>query len=168
MKRALLAILAVGLFALADPSAAQLIDTRPEKFFEYITVADPYKEWQAWPGKDGPYRGEAAYGHGTLIMTYVNLPALRSISRKNGMADGSIIVVENYSENVLQTLTTMYKVNGFNRDGGDWYWLEATPAGRIINSGKVQACVDCHRARAANDYIWTGEVVKGKYKGGAP
>jgi hypothetical protein len=162
VRKVLLVTLAVGLVVVARPLTAQLIDIKAEKFIEYITVADPYREWQTWPGKHKLYQGKATYGHGALITTYVNRAASRSMEEKSGMADGSIIVVENYdAAKKLQTLTTMYKVKGFNPQGGDWYWVEATPKGEIINSGKVQACIDCHRVQAENDYIRTGEAVKG-------
>ena len=91
-------------------------------------------------------------------------PPFESIAEKRGMADGSIIVVGNYNaDKTLAGLTTMYKVEGYNPEAGDWYWVEATPSGKVMRSGKVQPCIDCHRAQAGNDYIWTGKVVKGKY-----
>jgi hypothetical protein len=164
VKKVLLAVFAIGLIVIARPLTAQLIEIKAEKFIEYITVANPYREWQMWPGKDRLYQGRAPYGHGALITIYVNLTASRSIAEKNGMADGSIIVVENYdAAKKLQTLTSMYRVKGFNPDGDDWYWVETTAKGSILSSGKAQACIDCHRAQAKNDFIWTGEVVEGKY-----
>ena len=166
MKKVSLFLLAVGLIAIANPLMAQLIELKAEKFIEYITVANPYREWQMWPGKGRFHQGSPLYGHGTLITTYANLTAQKSIKEMKGMADGSIVVTENYDANkILQGITSMYKVKGYNPDGGDWYWVEATPRGAVLNSGKSQPCIDCHQAQAGNDYIWTGEVVKGKYIG---
>ena len=171
MRKVLLAALAAGLLAVATPSPAQLThrDIKAEDFIEYITVAKPYTEWQTWPGTGKFYKGRAPHGHGVLITAYVNRTALRSIAEKRGMADGSIIVVGNYNaDKTFAGLTTMYKVEGYNPEAGDWYWVEATPSGKVMRSGKVQPCIDCHRAQAGNDYIWTGEVVKGKYNKTVP
>ncbi len=80
------------------------------------------------------------------------------------MAQSSIIVTENYNaDKSLAGITAMYKVAGYNPDAGDWYWVQATPGGKVTTFGKVQPCIDCHRAQAKNDYIWTDEVVKGEY-----
>jgi hypothetical protein len=138
---------------------------KAEDFIEYITVADPYSKWQMWPGTGKLHEGKSPHGHGALVSIYVNRAAYRSIGEKKGMADGSIIVVENYdSGKNLTGLTTMYKVNGYNRGAADWYWMAATPEGKAQRSGKVQPCIDCHTAQAKNDYIWTGEVVGGQFR----
>ena len=166
MRKLPLAALVAGLIAFAQPAPTQLTyhEMKAEKFIEYITVADPYTDWQTWPGKGKFYKARADYGHAEILTTYVNRVALRSIAGKNGMADGSIIVTENYTtDKTLAGLTTMYKVAGYNPKASDWYWVEATPTGRVLRFGKVQACIDCHRAQAENDYIWSEEVVKGKY-----
>ena len=172
MRKVLLAGLAAALIAVPKPSLTQITyhGLKAEEFIEYITVADPYTKWQVWPGGDKLQEGRAPHGHGVLVTTYVNPAAFRSITEGKGMAEGSIIVLENYdSDRNLTGLTTMYKVGGYNAGAGDWYWVEAKPGGEVVRFGKVQPCIDCHRAQAKNDYIWTGEVVKGGYaKGAAP
>ena len=86
MRKVLLAALAAGLLAVAIPSPAQLTrhDVKAEDFIEYITVANPYTEWQTWPGTGKFYKGRAPHGHGVLITTYVNRTALRVNRRKEG------------------------------------------------------------------------------------
>jgi hypothetical protein len=171
MRKVLLATLAAGFLAVAIPSPAQLThhNIKAEDFIEYITVANPYTEWQTWPGTGKFYKGRVPLGHGVLITTYANHTALRSIAEKRGMANGSIIVVENYNaDKTLAGLTTMYKVEGYNPEAGDWYWVEAAPSGKVMRSGKTPSCINCHRAQAGNDYLWTGEVVKGRYNKTAP
>jgi hypothetical protein len=165
MRKILAAIFAIGFIVVARSLPAQLTyhEIKAEKFIEYITVADPYTKWQTWPGKGNLYEGRSPYGHGVLVTTYVNRIALQSIADEKGMADGSIIVVENYNaDKTLAGLTIMYKVGGYNSEAGDWCWVETTPAGKAVRFGKVQSCIDCHRAQTRNDYIWTGEVIKGK------
>jgi len=166
MRKILLCGLAAALVFLPKPSATQLSyhGLKAEEFIEYVTVAEPYTKWQVWPDRGGLHKGRAPHGHGVLVTTYVNPAAFRSIGEEKGMAEGSIIVVENYdSGRNLAGLTAMYKVGGYNADGGDWYWVEAKPGGEVVRFGKVQPCIDCHRAQAKNDYIWTGAVVKGGY-----
>lgn len=165
MRKVLFALLAAALIAVARPSLTQLTDhdIKAEGFVDYITVASPYTEWQTWPGREKLYKGPSPHGHGALLTTYVNRVGLRSLTEKKGMADGSIIVTENYrADKSLTGITTMYKVAGYNPEAGDWYWLEATPAGKVVRFGKIQACIDCHRAQAQNDYFWSGEAIEGK------
>lgn len=167
MKRVPMLLLAAGLLMAARPSLPQLgpHNMQAEKFIEYITVASPYTQWATWPGKGKLFASKDPTSHGPLITTYVNGAALLSIAEMKGMADGSIIVVENYTaDRQLAGLTTMYKVAGYNKEAGDWYWVEATPGGNVISFGKVRACIDCHSAQASNDYVWTAETVSGKYK----
>lgn len=166
MRKLPLLIVAVSLISVAHPSFTQLAknEIKADAFIKYITVADPYTEWQTWPDK-----GKAPHGHGIFITTHVNRSAFKSITEKKGMADGSIIVVENYTaDKTLAGLTTMYKLGGYNPEAGDWYWIEATPTGRVLRFGKAQPCIDCHSAQAGNDYIWTGKAVKGRYNKTAP
>ncbi len=66
------------------------------------------------------------------------------------MPDGSIIVKENYmSEDTanpgpVAALTVMYKVNGYNPEGSDWFWLKVSPAGEVEAEGKLAGCMGCH------------------------
>jgi hypothetical protein len=137
---------------------------KADSFVQYITVADPYTKWQMWPDSAKQQKGLSPHGHGAFVTVYLNGAAARSVAEAKGMSNGSIIVVENYdAKRALTELTAMYKVDGYNRQAGDWYWLEGTPSGRVLRSGVVQACIDCHRAQSKNDYIWTGETVKGAY-----
>ncbi len=166
MRKTLMIVFALGVFCSARPCLTQLShqEIKAERFIEYIIVASPYTEWPKWPEKGEEHRTRASNGHGPLVTVYVNQPALESIRLKKGMAAGAIIVAENYEASRQSVvLTTMYKVPGYNRDAGDWYWLEATPGGRVMRFGKVGACIDCHHSQERNDYIWTAEVVSGAH-----
>lgn len=165
-RKVLLASLAAGLIVVPRLSLTHLTrgEMKAEDFIQYITVASPYTKWRTWPGKGKLYKAPSPHhGHGALLTTYVNRVGLRSLTEKKGMADGSIIVTENYNaDQSLAGITTMYKVAGYNPEAGDWYWLEATPTGSVVRSGKIQPCIDCHRAQAEHDYLWTGESANGK------
>ncbi|MBI5641317.1 MAG: cytochrome P460 family protein [Nitrospirae bacterium] len=129
------------------------------KLYEYVTRHKPYSAWQLWPGKGRMYKGTEP--HGALLTTYVDNTALGSIKKKRGMADGSIIVKENYSaDKKLAALTVMYKLKGYNPAAADWFWAKYDDAGKVLVSGKAEGCINCHQKKKDNEYIFTGEVKK--------
>jgi len=130
-----------------------------EKLNEYIVKYNPYVKWNLWPKKGKLYKGTEP--HGVLLTTFVNDTAYYSIKNKTGMADGSIIVKENYSaDKRFVALSVMYKIKGYNPEAGDWFWANYSPDGKVVASGKVKACIDCHGKKKANDYVFTGEITK--------
>lgn len=124
----------------------------------HMTVHMPYREWVKWPGKGEMYSGMEP--HGSLLTTYVNEQALDSIKKaKGGMADGSIIVKENYdSGKQLVAVTVMYKVKDYNPDAGNWFWAKYDPKLNILAEGKIEGCIKCHGEAKDNDYIMTGKL----------
>ncbi len=123
----------------------------------HITIHKPYHKWAMWPGKGEMYKGKEP--HGAFLTTYVNENALDSIKKMNGMTEHAIIVKENYSPNKeLMAITVMYKVKGYNPEGGDWFWAKYDPKFNILAEGKVKECIDCHASEKNNDYIFTGKV----------
>lgn len=147
----------------AKPAKAAMPGADGDKFVNYITKESPYTKWKLFPGTEKFYKGTEP--HGALLTTYVNGIALKSIDKKAGMADGSIIVKENYTpDKKLVAVTSMYKIKGFNPDGGDWFWVKSSPEGKADASGKVEGCIKCHAKMMDNDYVFAGEVVKGKFQ----
>ncbi len=127
------------------------------KLNEYIIKYEPYRAWKLWPGKGRLYEGTEP--HGMLLTTFVNDITYRSIRKKTGMREGSIIVKENYTPDKEFTgLSVMYKLKGYNPGAGDWFWVSYAPDGRAEAAGKVGACIKCHGKSRDNDYIWTGKV----------
>lgn len=143
------------------PSETQVALPGPdaEKLNEYIIKYHPYRAWQLWPGKGRLYKGKEP--HGALLTTFVNDTAHYSIKNMNGMAYDSIIVKENYTaDKKFDALTVMYRLKGYNPEGGDWFWAKYLPDGKALASGKVGACITCHAKMKENDFIWTGKVKK--------
>ena len=141
------------------PSETQIVLPGPnaEKLNEYIIRDDPYRAWDLWPGKGKLYKGTEP--HGALLTTFVNNTASHSIKKKKGMADGSIMAKENYTaDKKFIALSVMYKIKGYNPEGGDWFWVKYSPDGKVEASGKVKGCIDCHSKQKDNDYIFTGKV----------
>jgi hypothetical protein len=52
-------------------------------------------------------------------------------------------------------VTPMYKVKGYNPEAGDWFWGKYGPDGKIMASGKVKGCINCHGVQKAKDWIFT-------------
>jgi hypothetical protein len=52
-------------------------------------------------------------------------------------------------------VTPMYRMKGFNPEGGDWYWAKYGADGSVMKSGKVEGCIQCHSVQKAKDWIFT-------------
>ena len=127
---------------------------------QHIIGQEPYKKkFELWPGKGEMYQGKEP--HGSLLTTYVNSIALKSIKKQKGMANNSIIVKENYTQDKkLAAVTVMYKVKGYNPAGGDWFWAKYDPEFNILAEGMVKGCLNCHGSAKTNDYVFTGKLVE--------
>ncbi len=124
---------------------------------QHIIGHSPYKTWYKWPGKGALYTGKEP--HGALLTTYVNDIALDSIKEMKGMKNNAIIVKENHAPNKkLVAVSVMYKVKGYNPEGGDWFWAQYDANFNVLSEGKAKACLDCHGTAKNNDYIFTGDV----------
>lgn len=130
-----------------------------EAVYRYIKVLRPYSRWDLWPGKGKLYKGSQP--HGAYLTTYINDTASLSIRRKESMRPGSLIVKENYTPaKKLDTISVMYKVEGYNPAAGDWFWARYGDDGKVLKAGKVQACIDCHSANKPNDFVMTEDFIK--------
>lgn len=98
-------------------------------------------------------------GHEAFVTTYVNPAALASITRRQGMSYGSLIVTENYgSDQKLASITAKLRIKGYHPERGDWYWFKFAPAGNILAQGQAACCLNCHSRQKENDYILTAPV----------
>lgn len=173
MKRNLCAILLVAVLLIAVAAVAYAIhEEKPSettvplpgpdvaKLYTYITKDNPYDKWELWPGKGRLYNGKEP--HGSFLTTYVNNRAYFSARDKKGeMAESSIVVKENYtSGKKLAALTVMFKIKGYNPSAGDWFWAKYEPYGKVLASGKVEACISCHASNKTNDFIMTEKIEK--------
>ena len=48
----------------------------------------------------------------------------------------------------------MYKVEGYNPEHNDWFWLKVLADGTVDCDGRVEGCQECHSALKSNDYVW--------------
>jgi hypothetical protein len=128
----------------------------------YITEVNPYQGWAIWPGYMELAEGQSP--HGAWLRVYANGVAMKAAREgKDMMPDGAIIVKDNYAEDkkTLAAITPMYRVKGYNPEGGDWFWVKYGPDGEVMAEGKVKGCIDCHKA--ADDWRFVS-YPKGKMK----
>jgi hypothetical protein len=130
------------------------------KLYDYIIKSRPYTAWDLWPGKGKMYKGTQP--HGDFLTTYVNDAALSGIKGKKGpMPDGAIIAKENYgADKKFTALTVMYKIKGYNPAAADWFWAKYDGGGKVLASGRAEACIKCHEAKKDNDFVYTGQMKK--------
>jgi hypothetical protein len=142
------------------PSETQIVlpGADAAKLYEYITRYDPYERWGLWPGKGKLYEGTEP--HGALLTTYVNETALRAVKKGEGeLPEGSIIAKENYTpEEEFVALTVMYKIKGYNPQGGDWFWAKYGPKGDVQAAGRAKGCLKCHGRVSDTDYLWSRKL----------
>lgn len=140
-------------------------DTTGAALWAHLQEARYRENWTLWPGKGRFYTGREP--HGMLLTTYLNPAAARALeSGASRMPDGAIIVKENYMpDSTLAAVTVMYKVRGYNSEHNDWFFTKHLPSGELDRmpngmamQGRLPGCQNCHGARAANDYIFTGEL----------
>lgn len=130
----------------AEPVAAD-----GDALCQYILKTSPYQKWKFWPDHVGLQEGDAP--HAPQHKVYVNQLGLEAKSVP--FPYGTIVVKENIGDdNTVKALTVMYKSEGFNPEGGDWFWAKYSPTGSIESAGKVESCLECHAAVEDNDYIF--------------
>lgn len=165
------ALLVTTALVLADdaptsgPVAAQGPGSTGAELLDYILQQNPYTTWKSWTAdRWNDYGGYLVGGspHGATIRIFVNEVALEAVEAADFdgvLPYGSIIVKENYmgtpdEPGELAALTVMYKVEGFNPEGGDWFWLKTPGDGSAIDAeGAVEGCISCHAQEGNADYM---------------
>jgi hypothetical protein len=152
---------AAGESPMSTKGKMEMPATEGKALWDYLTKVKYQKSFTLWPGKGMLYKGTEP--HGALLTTYVNKTALDAIKGKKGaMPAGAIVVKENYMpDKMLAAITVMYKVTGYNPEGGDWFWAKYTPDGKIEAEGKSDMagmCIGCHGKAKGNDFLFTGEL----------
>ena len=136
-------------------------ETTAASVWDYLQQVDYQNTWQRWPETDALYGGNPP--HGMLLTTYANEAAQGAIAGMAGsMPAGAVLVKENYMpDSTLAAVTVMYKVEGYNADHNDWFWLKRNADGTVAAEGQVEGCQNCHGGRADNDYLFTSSIGAG-------
>lgn len=126
-----------------------------ERLWDYITEENPYKDWEPFPGYEEMYEGKSP--HGDYLRLYANDIAVKAAKQGEPMPDRAILVKENYAEDrqTLMAVTPMYRIQGYNPQAGDWFWVKYGPDGKIAAEGKVEGCIKCHTVKKDQDYIFS-------------
>ena len=135
-----------------------LVGADAGKLYDFITLAKPnYSHWNLVPGTKELSSSNSP--HGASRSAFANKIALDSMKDEKGLADGSIIVMENYnSDKKLEGCTVMYKIREYNPEAGDWFWVKyAAPSGYVVESGKVESCISCHSERKSSDFLFSAK-----------
>jgi uncharacterized protein YxeA len=153
MKKFMISIFAV--MALALVFGFTVGDDMPganvDEFWTYITETSPYTQWAFFEDHKDMQPGKAP--HGPFHKVYVNDILINAEGAP--VPNGSIVVKESYNEQKQKTaVTVMYKIEGYNTDGGDWWWARYSTDGKGGPAGKLGMCLGCHQAKKANDYIF--------------
>lgn len=129
-----------------------------EEIQAYVTEENNYKNWELWPGTGELDPGKGP--HGDSITIYVSDSAFSAIEEKAGvMPEGSTVLKEGYnSDGELIEVVVMHKVEGFDPEHNDWFWLWYDADDEIKAEGKVLSCYNCHTRQAGNDYLFTGDI----------
>ena len=135
--------------------------TFEEKFWKYLESSH-YRNWAPVPGTTGGvYAGQSP--HGAMLKMYLNRTA---VGNPDSLPNRSILVKENYSPDgkTLMAITVMYKTEGYNAEGGDWYWVKylpggkvdvkATPTASMKLAGKPTGCIECHSGAEGGDFAF--------------
>jgi len=159
MKKLVIAVVTLMFAAFLVVSVSGAGETMPgsdaEELWNYITEESPYEGWGFWPGYVGVYPGKSP--HGAYLKLYANPPALKAAREGKPMPEGAILVKENYGKDktTLMAVTPMYKIEGYNPDGGDWYWAKYGPDGKAMAAGQPKGCISCHGTVKDNDWLFT-------------
>ncbi len=148
------------------PSAMGQSGTRDSKQAHYDVLwswlsANNYKQWNGVDGR-APIFQEGESPHGALIKTYISP---KTASNLKDLADGSVIVKENYSpDKKLMAITVMHRSTGFDPEHGDWYYAKYTPSGQVEKTppemksmpiaGKFMMCTQCHSGAGGGDFAF--------------
>lgn len=130
-------------------------------FWVYLNETSPFTDWSYMPGHEGMYEGLSP--HGAYLEAYINNVGLSVLPLEKGsvLPYGSIIMKVNYDKDKqLAAYTAMIKVEGYNADANDWFWVKFSPEGEDLASGQVEGCIDCHFTKNKNDYVMMQDLSK--------
>ncbi len=121
-----------------------------------ILQQDPYNQWGQFPEAEGIVPSSA---HG-VDQAEIRINSVVETAIAEGastLPNDAIIVKRNIggSGEKADSLTVMWKVNGFNPDDGDWFWAIIVPDGEIREAGAIATCLGCHGGARDNDFVFT-------------
>lgn len=127
-----------------------------QSLFTLITDTDPYQQWAQFPSAQGVI--ESAAPHGPMAQVFINSVVQEAMGDFTGeLPAGAVIVKENLGESSsdkAESLTIMWKVEGFDPDNHNWFWTNVSPQGEVRAEGRVDDCMNCHSGARDNDFVF--------------
>jgi hypothetical protein len=128
-----------------------------EALWRHINHEDNFRQWGSWQEFEGREKSYMPYGFFRRV--YVNAKAMKA--KGNPLPPGSIMVWEGYGmddntyapTDEVVAYGVMYKVPGFNPNAGDWFWARYSGAGKVLEAGALNKCIDCHDTARDNDWV---------------
>lgn len=136
-----------------------------EALWRHINQQDNFRNWGTWQDFDTKAKSFMPYGFYRRI--YVNATARQA--KGNPLPAGSILVWEGYGmddntyapTDQVVAYGVMYKLPGFNPQAGDWFWVHYSGTGKVMESGPVNKCIDCHDTARDNDWVLDHKLAQG-------
>ena len=126
-----------------------------------------YRSWKSYPGLEGWQDGMSP--HGKVLKYYVNDAAAAHPGHPH---DGAIIIKENYGardDGTLGAITVMKKIQGYDPENADWFWVKFDPKGNVMKNpknmflagrvakGMSKGCISCHSNADGNDFLFIND-----------
>ncbi len=128
--------------------------------YEDAIANNQYKSWKQFPDAS-PDLYASAQHNGDFVRSYMNDIAFNAIAGfDERFPDGSIIIKEQYGDaegTMLTGHTVMVKVEGYDSERNDWYWIAYDGNGETTQfNGMANYCYGCHAsAKDTNDWLLT-------------
>jgi len=141
-----------------DTSSSASNDTTDAIWAEIGGDAQGYRSYAQFPNATDPMDSAS---HNSVVEAYINDVVATAMNETwtGSLPDGALIVKESWStwDDVGGTpagITVMKKIDGFDPENANWYWVNFGGDGSVSASGKVDGCVSCHAIAADNDYVY--------------
>ncbi len=127
-----------------------------------LAKTSSYATWPKFSENATP-RPSKAHMNMYVVTFHNDVVAAAIASHTLPLPDGAIIVKQNMMkpDSPPQNLTIMSK------QGGKWYWLDATPDGKVVTMNDMPQegfgapmCTQCHDDAANNDFVFTHHFAK--------
>lgn len=156
----LLALVMGGSLAAQDAANQTKEESFAQKLWTYLEKAEYETKYKPWPGAENEFfPGKSP--HGAHLKVYVNE---KLTENPDDPPHQAIIVKNNYTpEKELDAITVMYRVDGYDPENKNWYWVKYLPDGKVAEmngmklSGKVEGCINCHSSAEGGDYIFMND-----------
>ena len=129
------------------------------------TVLAKIKDYASWPKFAENSEPKFSKAHMNMyVVTFHNDVVTAAINAHTlPLPDGALIV----KDNKMKADAPPHSITIMSKQGGKWYWLEATPDGKVVTMNDMAQegytagmCVKCHDDASNNDFVFTHSFAK--------